>query len=166
MKDMGLEIERESLFETSSLNDGFESGIIAPPPSDPLHGLQVVLENGMTRGYLQTIQTQRTMNRKEAETETGKDTQPQGKSKEDTSMEKYELASLMKQVDDKAGLKTSPDSPELEKRNVTKGTDAEMEKKISSDEEAIAESRRKAEKMEMLRKRAEEALNRRKKKKE
>jgi len=64
MKEMDIELERNVFIgqgrvwgDTSSVDDG--SGIIMPPPLDPLDGLEVVLGNGFTRGLLRVIPRRR-----------------------------------------------------------------------------------------------------------
>ena len=59
MREMDLEIERNDFMGIDmdcdgeggpSMDGNFGSGIIYPPPMDPLDGLDVVLGNGLTRG--------------------------------------------------------------------------------------------------------------------
>lgn len=149
MKDMDLEIERDTMFDINDL----ESGIISPPPFDPLDGLQVVLENGMTRGYLRAIRSRKFQNKSEEESDVIQNEMLQYHSSADQEME------------DAVKEKSSVGDKDVDKLNTeTDGTDTKEQ--LMKEAERLAEAKRKAEKIEMLKKRAEEAMNRRQKRKD
>jgi hypothetical protein len=162
MKDMDLEIERDFILEFSSSNE-LESGIIIPPPSDPLDGLQVVLENGMTRGYLRAIVTGKLQNKSAVESDM------QNRNGNPSNSLRFEKDSVKEsQVEDVdiGGLNMKNNDSSLDGQAMKEVAGSKSEQKQLNDADTLAEIRRKSEKLEMLKKRAEEAMNRRQKKKD
>ena len=145
MKDLDLEIGNSSFRET---NPAIDNGIIAPPPLDPLDGLEVIVGGTFTIGRLQMVPSRR-----------------------------YRLGQNMFQETNNAYVPSNDEGSVMGVWNPPATeppmeSEADAEKALKNAEQAqdeaeiaAAEAKRKEEKMEMLKKRAEEAMARRKKKK-
>ncbi|GFH60043.1 hypothetical protein CTEN210_16519 [Chaetoceros tenuissimus] len=168
MKDLDLEIERNELDPF-----GENEGIIMPPPLDPLEGLDVVVGDGMTRGYLKALPRLRLksgQNLFEIEwQENGDDWQENGSimsmkpiddddDDDDDDDEGFELmnSEVSFETDDTEEFLKDEDDFDDEELKA-----AEEAARISAEEAA-----RKEEKLKMLQKRAEEAMAKRKAAKE
>lgn len=156
MKDMGLDITRDNLFEEDSFwSDGsssssLESGIINPPPLDPLDGLEVVVGDSFTQGYLRLVPSLRVKKGQSMfETDSW--------SPVDFQEETGSVMGFMPQNEITEEPQYIQKAPELEYRESAKNSD---------EEDALLEAQRKEEKMKLLQQRAEEALANRRKKKE
>ena len=149
MKELDLEIYRDP--NDSVTVDGMSgSGMIQPPPMDPLDGLEVIVENTMTMGILRSI--------------------PSRRLKRDSNMfdERIQVKGLIDKdprIEASSSVSESSNDVELGESATLEEIEAEAAKAAVEAEAAAAEAKRKAEKMEMLKKRAEEALARRKEKK-
>ncbi|KAL3944367.1 MAG: hypothetical protein SGBAC_001571 [Bacillariaceae sp.] len=162
MKDLGLEIFREpqDIFDITE-----SSGMIEPPPLDPLDGLEVVVEGTFTVGKLSMVPSRRFR---------------PGKNMFDIDIVVEEYTGPAPHViyaptiDD--GVETDRDGGgDSDSDSASDGDEegldlskmqAEAEAAEKEAVEAAAEAQRKAEKMEILKKRAEEAMARRKQKKQ
>lgn len=163
MKDLNLEIERNELDPF-----GEDEGIIMPPPLDPLEGLDVVVGDGMTRGYLKALPRLRLKSGQnlfeiEEWQENSDDWQENGsimsiKSVDDEDDEGFELMNpeISFETDDKEVFLNDEDDFDDEELKA-----AEEAARIAAEEAA-----RKEEKLKMLQKRAEEAMSKRKAAKE
>eukprot|EP00980_Cylindrotheca_fusiformis_P015873 scaffold4637_cov128-Cylindrotheca_fusiformis.AAC.44 len=141
MKEMDLEIFREP---RDFIDITESSGRIEPPPLDPLDGLEVIVEGTFTVGKIKMVPSRRL---------------PRG-----TNMFDHEV-----QVED-FKFEPFPQTPAA-KSTETEDDDRDLadiqesaEKAAAEAEAAAADARRKAEKMEILRQRAKEAMARRKNK--
>ncbi|CAJ1940102.1 unnamed protein product [Cylindrotheca closterium] len=156
MDEMGIEIfkEPQDIFDVTE-----SSGMIEPPPLDPLDGLEVVVEGTFTVGKLNMVPSRRFR---------------KGKNMFDIDIvvEDFECGpqiSYAPTTDDEA--ETGSDDDDNDDDDDDEALDfskiqAEAEAAEKEAEAAAAEARRKAEKMEMLRKRAQEAMAKRKQKKQ
>lgn len=163
MKDLDLEIERNELDPF-----GEDEGIIMPPPLDPLEGLDVVVGDGMTRGYLKALPRLRLKSGQnlfeiEEWQENGDDWQENGsimrmKSIDDEDDEGFELMNpeVSFETNDTEEFLNDEDDFDNEELKA-----AEEAARIAAEEAA-----RKEEKLKLLQKRAEEALAKRKAAKE
>jgi hypothetical protein len=141
MKNLDLQIPRD----TQDFVDIDEaSGMIEPPPLDPLDGLEVIVGGTFTVGKLRMIPSRRFR---------------KGRNMFDDKVVVEELEGSEELIVVKP-TKESSDEADLEE------IQAEAEKAKAEAEEALAKANRKVEKMEMLKKRAEEAMARRKNKKQ
>jgi len=141
MKELDLEIYRDS--ENIVDVDSF-SGIIEPPPLDPLDGLEVIIGESFTTGKLKMVPV-RGLRR-------GRNIFDEKISVDDYFDEESPVATP--EASNEQGSENKADLAQ---------TQADAEKAAEEAEAAAAEARRKTEKMEMLRKRAEEAMARKKK---
>jgi folate-binding protein YgfZ len=143
MNKMDLEIFREP---QDFVDVTESSGMIEPPPLDPLDGLEVIVEGTFTVGTIKMVPSRRL---------------PRGRNMFDANAEvkdfEYEriLGTSAAKLTDNEG-----DEGDLSQ------IQAEAEDAAAEAEAAAGEARRKAEKMEMLKKKAEEAMAKRKQKKE
>jgi folate-binding protein YgfZ len=139
MKNLDLQIPRD----TQDFVDIDEaSGMIEPPPLDPLDGLEVIVGGTFTVGKLRMIPSRRFR---------------KGRNMFDDKVVVEELEGSEELIVVKP-TKESSDEADLE--------EIQAEKAKAEAEEALAKANRKVEKMEMLKKRAEEAMARRKNKKQ
>jgi len=142
---------------------GGGSGIIAPPPMDALDGLEVIVGGTFTFGRLQSIPSRR---------------YPKGKNMF-TDEEKVLLRRKKNLDQDYVDIEYSGKSPtefleeraaEMEEQSImeeTKDAVVEVEQaKTGDDDDDDDEAKRKAAKMELLKQRADEAMERRKQKKQ
>ncbi len=171
MEEMDLEIDRMQLMPFDDMEDDGGSGIIMPPPIDPLDGLEIVLENGFTRGQLRVIPSRRLkQNRNLFEVE-------QWSVFDDGQGDTGAVMGFMGEpstADYKEGeedyaipLPDSKNSDEpiktVESEIKIDGTsdDEELQAAIIAAKAAADEARRKEQKLAILKERAEEALKRR-----
>jgi folate-binding protein YgfZ len=144
MKKMDLEIFREPQDFIDVTNS---SGMIEPPPLDPLDGLEVIIQGTFTVGTIKMIPSRRWRD---------------GKNMFDTTIEVKDFENEPRIV---ADLGSNTNGIEDDDDERLSQIQAEAEKAVVEAETAAAEAQRKAEKMEMLKKRAEEAMAKRRAKK-
>ncbi len=156
MKDMGLEIPRDNLFEEDSFwSDGpssssLESGIINPLPLDPLDGLEVAVGDSFTQGYLRLVPSLRVKKGQSMfETDSW--------SPVDFQEETGSVMGFMPQNEIREEPQYIEKTPVPEYGESAKNSDGE---------DALLNAQRKEEKMKLLQQRAEEALAKRRNKKE
>lgn len=167
MQDLDLEINRDGALNEQAFDvrsyDG-SSGIIMPPPLDPLDGLEIVLDNGMTRGVLRVTPWRKSkagQNMFEIEEWSTFDDEGQTDSGSvmgfvpDSDEEDVEITSAPVIDDDSNDGEDDDDS-----------NDDELKAAIEAARIAADDARRKEEKMVLLQKRAEEAMAKRKAAKE
>ena len=161
MNAMDLEIARDTDPEVIDINAA--SGIIEPPPIDPLDGLEVIVGKTFTVGMLQMVPSRRLRKGRnmfdevlEVEDMLGGDSDDVQVSQEANSLSNVEAGVLPQDS------YTEPVTVEEELEQARK----EASRAKAEAEAAASEAKRKAEKMEILKKRAEEAMARRKQKKE
>jgi len=166
MQDLDLEINRDGALSEQAFDvrsyDG-SSGIIMPPPLDPLDGLEIVLDNGMTRGVLRVTPWRKSkagQNMFEIEEWATFDDEGQSDSGSvmgfvpDSDEEGVDIISAP-DIDDDGNDEDDDDS-----------NDDELKAAIEAARTAADDARRKEEKMLLLQKRAEEAMAKRKAAKE
>lgn len=168
MNDMGLEIDignnvfGEDPLWSEDASSSFEdagSGIIYPPPLDPLDGLEVVLGESFTQGYLRPLPIKRLKNGQNIfETETWNPV-------DDIQQETGSVMGFIPQNDIQEEIDSSFEINSTEEKKVEAKKEANTDTEVE-EEQIDLEARRKAEKMELLKKRAEEAMKRRQQKKE
>ena len=171
MEDMNIQITRDNLFddtsEWNSSGDEIQSGIIMPPPLDDLDGLEVVIGNSFTQGYIRPIPSKRLKNGENLfEVEQWSMFQDDGGN-----------GSTMGFIDSGFGEVTDDSNEEFssiqnfdefsvedmdQNSSDSDDDDKDLDAAIESARIAAAEAQRKAEKLEMLKQRAEEAKQRRK----
>jgi folate-binding protein YgfZ len=149
MKDLDLEIPRdfEDLIDVDVDENGSGSGMIQPPPLDPLDGLEVIVGGTFTVGKLKMIPSRRLR----------------------PGRNLFYENLVVKMLPGGDDILTSPPASteeEEEEEEDLEQIKADAEKATVEAEAAAGDAQRKAEKMEMLRKRAEDAMAKRKKKKE
>lgn len=137
MKELDLEICRD---DEDFADVDADSGMVQPPPLDPLDGLEVIVGGSFTTGKLKMIPSRALR---------------KGRNIFD---EKFVVEDYFDET---------PTVQDVVLNNVKKEDDlvrmeADIEKATEEAEAAAAEARRKVEKMEMLKQRAEEAMARRK----
>ncbi len=143
MKDFDLDIHRES---EDFLDVDPASGLIQPPPLDPLDGLEVIVGGSFTTGKLKMVPSRGLR---------------KGRNIFDDQIS----------IEDYFEENTSPRETSSSQRSQSEEDDdiakiqADALQAAEEAEAAAAEARRKVEKMEMLKKRAEEAMARRKQQK-
>lgn len=184
MKRMNLEIERDLLMNDPNMsyydeggsgsdNTDFGSGIIMPPPIDPLDGLEVVLENGFTQGQLRVLPSRR-LKRNQNLFETEQWSVFDG-GESDTSTgatmgfmgDNFRVTEPNMSMDDISVAETAVDSANSATSRIEiNEDDAELQAAIEAAKLAADEARRKEEKLAMLKERAEAALKKRKEAKE
>ena len=141
MKELDLEIFREP---QDFIDVTESSGMIEPPPLDPLDGLEVIVEGTFTVGTLKMVPSRRLRT---------------GQNMFDSKIEVEDFQ------DPPISISYNSPPVRIEEDEEISQIQAEVEKAAAEAEAAAAEAKRKAEKMELLRKRAEEAMARRKNKK-
>lgn len=173
MKEFDLEIPSYSDDFVDMVDDG--SGMIAPPPMDPLDGLEVIVEESFTVGTLKVIPSRRIRRGgnmfddsivvDDLEASGTKSQSEEGEivvTQSPTSDDDNDFGEIQKGTEEASLL------PEFVSIQKTKTDTSELLRKraeqAKEEEAALAEAKRKEEKMELLKKRAEEALARRKKK--
>jgi hypothetical protein len=127
--------------------NGSGSGMIQPPPLDPLDGLEVIVGGTFTVGKLKMIPSRRLR----------------------PGRNLFYENLVVKMLPGGEDILTSPPASteeEEEEEEDLEQIKADAEKAAVEAEAAAGDAQRKAEKMEMLRKRAEDAMAKRKKKKE
>jgi folate-binding Fe-S cluster repair protein YgfZ len=165
MRQMGIEIPIDEMTIGRS-SDG--SVLIPPPPLDPLDGLEVIIGGTYTMGTLRILPSRRGGNRKNLFSE---DDIPMFVHNLPSDEETNDLVPLTQLNDDSRVSSTrSPivvQDAVIEESNgkdddSLDDEDNALNRAISEAEEAAREALRKAEKLELLRQRAEEAMKRRK----
>ena len=159
MKELDLEIPRDANnFLDVDVSTG--SGIIQPPPMDTLEGLEIIVEGTFTVGVLKAIPSRQPGMRRnsnmydpDVEVESIEDFESTLSSSSTTQSESTEIEDGIDDmnIDDN-------DLAELEQ------LETEVAQATAAAEAAAAEAKRKADKMELLKKRADEAMARRKEK--
>lgn len=155
MSDLGLEInmgnelfEQDPFWSKDYISSPQESGLINPPSLDPLNGVEVVVEESFTQGYLKQIPSLRLkvgQNMFETDAWTAN---------ESVSDEPSSVMGFIPQNE-------SPDN--FEAVSTATKSQGEENTEESIDETEVA---KKKEKMEMLKKKAEEVMQKRREKKE
>mmetsp|Transcript_21835 Transcript_21835/g.42050 ORF Transcript_21835/g.42050 Transcript_21835/m.42050 type:complete len:782 (+) Transcript_21835:73-2418(+) len=167
-----------------TFDDHGGSGMLRPPPLDPLHNLEVVVGGTYTIGRLSSVPSRRygiasSGNAKSDETAGILDYESRGEvvePMEPSSTIKYEFEKAFTAEDQTAPFQSKPPNNsnlELEEYETDDFLTGDALKKAEEDaakakeqaEAAAAEAKRKAEKMEMLKARAEAAMAARRKKK-
>ena len=139
------------------------SGMVQPPPLDPLGGLEVVIEDSFTVGRLKSVPSRRIRRGKNLFDESleiqefDKSALQAAQEKRSTAVDPKEVLDSSEIFIDVGGLSTK--LPSIDGENMA---NEEERKAHEAAVAAAAEATRKEEKMEALRKRAEEALARRK----
>ena len=186
MKEMDLEIDRDLIMGPNSYLDedadgsgGGGSGIIIPPPLDPLDGLEVLLANGFTQGYLRVIPSRRlrgNQNLFEIEQWSAFDGGQEANGSvmgfvtdesDQLDQSPTEMFSVTKNDADAKTLSTTDvieaeDEAEIEEDII----DEELQASIEAADAAAQEAKRKEDKMLKLKAQAEEAMKRRRAAKE
>ena len=169
MKKLDLEIDRdtfsEQTFDVRAYDDA--SGIIMPPPLDPLDGLQVLLENGMTRGLLK-VTPARKLKSGQNMFEIDQWATIDDSAQNDTGSV---MGFLPDSDGDQVDILNVPDindgdDEDDDDEDIDDLNDEELSAAIEAARTAAEEARRKEEKLNMLQKRAEEAVAKRKAAKE
>lgn len=170
MNDMNIQITRDSIFDDSSQwnlsGDEFQSGIIMPPPLDDLDGLEVVIENSFTQGYIRPIPSKRLKaGEKLFEVEQWSIFQDDGGNGSTMGFIDPGGGELIDDDTEEFSLLQSNDEVSVEQidENTSDSDDDgdDLDAAIESARLAAEEAQRKAEKLEMLKRRAEEAKQRR-----
>jgi folate-binding Fe-S cluster repair protein YgfZ len=171
MKALDLEIPRDAdAFADVDLSTG--SGIIQPPPMDALEGLEVIVEGTFTMGVLKAIPTRQSGMRRnsnmydaEIEVEGIEDNESVLPSSlasttftSDSETEGNSESAIDMDIDTEISMDDDGTLTELQQMEV------EVAQANADAEAAAAEAKRKTDKMELLKKRAEEAMARRKEK--
>jgi len=169
MQDLDLEIDRdggssEQAFDVRNY-DG-SSGIMMPPPLDPLDGLEVVLDNGMTRGLLRV-----TPLRKNKAGQNIFEIDQWAAFDDEGQTDSGSVMGFVPNSDDEGvEIISAPviddDGNDGEDGDIDDSNDDELKAAIEAARIAADDARRKAAKMEMLKKKAEEAIAKRKAAKE
>lgn len=167
MNDMNIEITRDSIFDDSSQwtqgGDELQSGIIMPPPLDDLDGLEVVIGNSFTQGYIRPIPSKRLRkDEKLFEVEQWSAFQDDGKNGSTMGFIDSSVGNVYGNDIDNFSLLQSNDEFSIEEPNENIDDDDDLDAAIESARLAAEEAQRKAEKLEMLKRQAEEAKQRRK----
>jgi hypothetical protein len=136
------------------------SGMIQPPPMDPLDGLEVIVEGTFTVGVLKCVPSRRGI-RRDGNMFDDRIT-VEGVSEEEFIVVKTAARAVEEEA---LGRTTMSSVADLDESATLEQIQAEAAKAVAEAEAAAAEAIRKAEKMEMLKKRAEEAMARRKQQK-
>lgn len=168
---MNIQITRDNLFDDSSQwnsnGDEIQSGIMMPPPLDDLDGLEVVIGNSFTQGYIRPIPSKRLKNGEQLfEVEQWSMFQDDGgngstmgfidSSSGEVTDDNKEEFSLIQNYDEFSVEDIDQNSSDSD------DDDEDLDAAIESARIAAEEAKRKAEKLEMLKQRAEEAKQRRK----
>jgi folate-binding Fe-S cluster repair protein YgfZ len=168
MRQMGIEIP---ITDMTIGRSNEVSVLVPPPPLDPLDGLEVIVGGTFTMGTLRILPSRRGGNRKNL---FSADDIPMFVKNLPSDEEMNDLVPLTKLNDDKQ-VSSSRTPIAVQDAVIEKGVeiddvsldeeDKALNQAIAEAEEAAKEAQRKAEKLEMLRRRAEEAMERRKQKK-
>ncbi|CAB9515938.1 Folate-binding protein involved in regulating the level of ATP-DnaA and in the modification of some tRNAs. It is probably a key factor in regulatory networks that act via tRNA modification [Seminavis robusta] len=167
MKSKDLQIPR-AMVNKNNLDVPGSSGMVAPPPMDLLDGLEVIVGGTFTIGMLRSIPSRRLAERKNMFTDrdqaflTGDNILEQGYAEmefSDISASEFLQQMTSTSLANKKIPKDKPNGP------VATTVEEAKDKTTATEVEVEAEEKRKAEKMQMLQKRAEEALARRRHKK-
>lgn len=159
MKKLELEIPRDA-DDYFSVDAATGSGIIQPPPLDPLDGLEVIVEGTFTMGKLRAIPSRQSGIRTNSNMF---DLEIEVEGSEDYY---YEPATTITPITIDTATETSIETETESTDDIDEDDlDAQVAKATAEAEAAAAEAQRKAEKMESLKQRAEEAMARRKAKK-
>ncbi|KAL3777224.1 hypothetical protein HJC23_007124 [Cyclotella cryptica] len=186
IKDNDLDLPRwwENVDNDDSVGDGSAgnygakisrdkgtSGIMNPPPLDPLHNLEVTVGGTYTMGRLRSVPSRRYEYTNKGDVASLLDYERRGqvvKTFADSGVREPEI----KVVSDKVGrdqnniIDVTIDEQDDEIDNALAEAEKEAAEAAAQAEKAAAEAKRKAEKMEMLKARAEAAMAARRKKKE
>jgi hypothetical protein len=189
MDEMGLEIDLNDIFEedplwlnesdnnySNSNNINTEKGgIIFPPPIDPLDGLEVVIGGSFTRGKLKVIPPRRLIYGQNL-FETGEWSNSYDAGQQETSsvmgvIPNYEMSPQLQdstnfEQDDQIETFTEDDDIKfnlIDDDEEVKQSEEDLQLMIEEAAKAAIEAKRKAEKLEMLQKRTEAALEARRK---
>ena len=164
MRNLGLEMQSPSVGNSDSLVVGTiadvrgGSGIISPPPSDPLDGLEVIVGQSFTVGKLCSVPSRRLG--------AGQTLYNDGELDFGSRPVENEFVVESNNLTHQE-LDTPPEPPiKDDDENGEAATVVDAAKAEAEAQATAAEAKRKAEKMEMLRKQAEAAMARRKKNKE
>lgn len=150
MKGMGLEIHRDEPQVADIVDEA--SGIIQPPPLDPLDGLEVIIGGSFTMGKLRMVPSRRWRS---------------GKNMLDSNLQVEGLVDEGRRSSaSSTQAMTTTAQPQIsEEEELQRAVDDAAKAQAEADA-ASAEAKRKADKMETLKKRAEEAMARKKAAKE
>lgn len=162
MDDLGLEVNiRDNTFEEDSFwSEGYpslsdDSGIINPIPLDPLDGLEVVIGDSFTQGYLRAVPSIRLRNGQNM-------FEIESWSQMEFQDEAGSVMGFLPQTDYRENLDNREAFQEMEQDTYEEEEEAIMEDTEMN--EVMLEAQRKEEKMKLLQKRAEEAMARRRQK--
>jgi len=172
MDALDLEIPRDADdFLDVDFSSG--SGIIQPPPMDPLEGLEVIVEGTFTMGVLKGIPSRQSGMRRNSNMFDA-DIEVEGIEEFESGFVPFSASTGVAEpsaADSESIAGTVDDDDDDDSEGVDGDSDASLEQieaevaqAAAEAEAAAAEAKRKAEKMEMLKKRAEEAMVRRKQK--
>ena len=171
MKTLDLEIPRDA-DDFVSVDAATGSGIIQPPPLDPLDGLEVIVEGTFTMGMLKAVPARQLGIRRNSNM-FDLDIEVEGAEEDKTIAAVAAVPPPMAFTSIPTG-DAQEEEEEVESSESTFGSvvtdddsdleeiEAEVAKATAEAEAAATEAKRKAEKMELLKKRAEEAMVRRK----
>ena len=170
MEELDLEIPRPA-DDFLDVDPSTGSGIMQPPPLDPLDGLEIIVEGTFTMGVLRSIPARRSGARDsnmfdpDIEVE-GIDDRDSATAPPPVSAAPAvvvpEADSLIDMLDD--GTETDDGDDEDNLLSDLKAMEAEVARATAEADAAAAEAKRKTEKMELLKQRAAEAMARRKEK--
>lgn len=165
MNELNIRISRDNIFDPtnqwSQPGDDISSGIIMPPPLDDIDGLEVVIGNSFTRGYIRPIPAKRLR-----------------KGENLFMVEQWSMLDNGSSSGSTTGFINPSKDVEVQKdndfelvRNDIESNDefeedADLDAAIEDARLAAEEAQRKADKLEMLKRRAEETKDRRNKVKE
>jgi folate-binding Fe-S cluster repair protein YgfZ len=166
MNDMNIEITRDSMFDDDSQwthgGGELQSGIILPPPLDDLDGLEVVIGNSFTQGYIRPIPSKRLRKDERLfEVEHWSIFQNDGENGSTMGFIDSSAGNVYDNDIDNVSMLQSNDEFSIEESNENIDDD-DLDAAIESARLAAEEAQRKAEKLEMLKRQAEEAKQRRK----
>lgn len=159
MKDLELEIFRDEDGGEFDMNTPVSSGIVHPPPMDPLDGLEVIVENTFTVGRLKCVPSRRLRKGFNMFDNT---VQVEAIPDKVTEIASAPPRATVVAPPTTVPLPMSKTGSSLSKDATLEELEVEMAKAAAEADAAAAEAKRKAEKMEMLKKRAEEAMAKRK----
>ena len=148
MKGLDLEIHRDEPQVADIVDEA--SGIIQPPPLDPLDGLEIIIGGSFTMGKLRMVPSRRWR---------------RGKNMLDCNLQVEELVDEGRRSASSTQLVTTAQPQVSEEDELQRAVEDAVKAQAEADA-AAAEAKRKADKMEMLKKRAEEAMARKKAAKE
>ena len=176
MAKLGLKITRDA-DEFLDVDFSSGSGIIQPPPMDPLDGLEVIVEGTFTMGVLKSVPSRQSGARRNTNMY-DPDIEVEGMEEHESGTTPFSASTGTTAIDDNYYYDDDDDGYEDDDDDENESCDddadddddddsleqieAEMAKATAEAETAATEAKRKTEKMELLKKRAEEALARRK----